>query len=700
MSSERAIDRCRDAWHAAGLVWQDRTGDTADAQAPGHSPADRSVTFRQIEGQVLVNSHADDKTDVLTGVGLTVKDLFDEPSGRTDTYPDGRIVHRSPDKKFRQSGNTKGRSLFRTEFADAAMVYVCEGEKDVRAVESVGAAATCSAMGAGKAHLFNWEPLRGKNVTVVADKDEPGRKHAAQVAELLDGIATSVRVMEAAEGKDAADHIAAGRTLDELVPVPTADTMPKLWRATDLKPAAQPRWLAKGRLPLASISLLVGDEGIGKSLLWVWIVAAVTTGKPLPEFGIPQRDPANVILVCTEDDWTTTVRPRLDVAGADLSKIQVICTEDDGSGAPIFPRDLFLIAEADPKPALVVVDAWLDTVPAGLSVRDPQQARQALHPWKDLATAIDAAVLLLCHTNRVSTGNARDKYGATAELRKKARMTLFAQQDDDGRLVVGPEKMNTAAPIPASTFTITSVQHFPPSLDNDGTVPLLAYAGDSDRTAREHIADNYDTDHGGDQQDRADAERWLEDYLREHPGAKSKDVKNDAKKDAGISERTLKRASKKLGVTVSYVGMPAVSVWSLANDAPDSMPDDPAVGPQPPVSRGPSGPTKKSEVYPQVTQLGQVGPPSESGPTVAQQSPPAETAQNPPVGPPVPDAHAPVAQQPPGGLTTATPGQTARVQQILAKANNRYPRCTVCGQPVTAGQGDRHLSCTEGERTA
>ena len=206
MSSERAIDRCRDAWHAAGLVWQDRTGDTADAQAPGHSPADRSVTFRQIEGQVLVNSHADDKIDVLTAVGLTVKDLFDEPSGRTDTYPDGRIVHRSPDKKFRQSGNTKGRSLFRTEFADAAMVYVCEGEKDVRAVESVGAAATCSAMGAGKAHLFNWEPLRGKNVTVVADKDEPGRKHAAQVAELLDGIATSVRVMEAAEGKDAADE--------------------------------------------------------------------------------------------------------------------------------------------------------------------------------------------------------------------------------------------------------------------------------------------------------------------------------------------------------------------------------------------------------------------------------------------------------------------------------------------------------------
>ena len=83
------------------------------------------------------------------------------------------------------------------------------------------------------------------------------------------------------------------------------------------------------------------------------------------------------------------------------------------------------------------MDAWLDTVPAGLSVRDPQQARQALHPLKEVATITDAAVLLLCHTNRVTTANARDRYGATGELRKKARMTLYAQTDEDGCLPVG-----------------------------------------------------------------------------------------------------------------------------------------------------------------------------------------------------------------------------------------------------------------------
>jgi hypothetical protein len=33
-------------------------------------------------------------------------------------------------------------------------------------------------------------------------------------------------------------------------------------------------------------------------------------------------------------------------------------------------------------------------------------------------------------------------------------MSAHAQSDDEGRLVAGPEKMNTAAPIPALTLTI------------------------------------------------------------------------------------------------------------------------------------------------------------------------------------------------------------------------------------------------------
>ncbi|MBJ7340637.1 MAG: AAA family ATPase [Mycolicibacterium sp.] len=319
--------------------------------------------------------------------------------------------------------------------------------------------------------------------------------------------------------------------------------MPRLWRATDLKAAAQPRWLAKGRIPCAAVSLLVGDEGIGKSLLWAWIIAAVTTGKALPEFGIPAREPSRVIIVVTEDGWQDTVLPRLEVAGADLNMIQVICTEEDGSGSPLFPRDLDLIRDADPPPSAVVVDAWLDTVHASLSVRDPQQARQALHPWKEVATTTGAAILLLCHTNRVATPNARDRYGATGELRKKARMTLYAQADEDGCLLVGPEKANGAKTLPASRFKAASVQYWPPTEEHDGTVPLLTYLGESEQTAREHLAEGYAVDH---EPGTDDGVGWLAAFLGGGPRW-SVDV-HTAREEANISEKKLRAAKKRLNV--------------------------------------------------------------------------------------------------------------------------------------------------------
>lgn len=348
---------------------------------------------------------------------------------------------------------------------------------------------------------------------------------------------------------------------------------PRLWAAADLHPSQQREWLATGFVPKAAVTLLVGDEGVGKSLLWVWLARHVTTGKPAPEYGIPARDPADVIVVATEDGWSDTVRPRLEVAGVDLDHVHVIATEADGSGSPTFPDHMDLLENAAVTPALIVVDAWLDTVPAGLSVRDPQQARQALHPWKELATTKGAAVLLLTHTNRVATANARDKYGATAELRKKARMTLFAQADPENAecMIVGPEKSNIARTREASRFRITAVQHFPPTDEDDGMVPLLAYAGSAGKSSRELIAETFHGD-GDDSSATTEAVAWLTDYLSTG-SVPSKTAKDDAAKKAGITERTLVRASKVIGVVSTSEGFPRTTSWALPGTQLDPLGD-------------------------------------------------------------------------------------------------------------------------------
>jgi hypothetical protein len=343
------------------------------------------------------------------------------------------------------------------------------------------------------------------------------------------------------------------------------DPVPQLWPAASLRRGEQPEWIARNRIPRSAITLLVGDEGIGKSLFWTWLLAHTTTGRAAPEFGIPERDPSDAIVIITEDDWSSTVRPRLEVAGADLDRVYVLCAEEDGSGAPVFPGDMHVLRDSPVEPSLVVVDAWLDTVGSNLSVKDPQQARRALHPWKELAQAKRSAVLLLGHTNRTATGNPRDKYGATGELRKKARMTLFAQADSeqDGHLLIGPEKANSAGRVEATRFQIGSHQFFAPTEDDDGQVPRLSSLGASGQTMRKHLADAHADATGEDSDERTAAVKWLEQYIEVGGlSVRSADAKREAAK-VGISDRTLARARQELKVEISYVGMPAVSVWSL-----------------------------------------------------------------------------------------------------------------------------------------
>lgn len=445
----------------------------------------------------------------------------------------------------------------------------------------------------------------------------------------------------------------------------SVDGAPRLWKATDLRPAQQPRWLAKGRLPRDAVSLLIGDEGIGKSLFWCWMVAAITTGTALTEFGIPARSPAHVILVCTEDDWPSTVRPRLEIAGADLDMVHVICTEDDGSGSPVFPRDCHLILEADVKPALVVVDAWLDTVSAGLSVRDPQQARQALHPWKEVATATGAAVVLLCHTNRVASPNARDRYGASYALRQKARLTLYAQQDDEGCLLIGPEKANGTADVPASRFTIIGKPYFAATDEHDGTVPVLSYLGESDRTAREHVAASAATVVDDAEFDLHDytpdlQASWLYRYLDD---AREKGVfirPKDAiavAADKGISRRSVFRlfdalANAGMARSVDGTAFPRVTHWEIVGGTTGAMSH----------GAGTTG-TTGSDLHKQGGTTGSLW--VDGGTTADYASDQAIQADGPPVVPVVPPA---ARNAPPGGISSRTIGMTDRVIAALAKA--------------------------------
>ena len=221
---------------------------------PGHPDRVASLAVAVgDEGRTLLHCHANCSTaEVCAAVGITEADLFERRNGNGSreivaTYPyvdeSGTLlfeVVRFAPKDFRQRkpdgnggwewklGKTR-RVLYRLpEVVEAAKaggkVCVVEGEKDVLALDH-DVTATCNAGGAGKWRAEYSESLRGAQVAVLADADEPGRKHAREVAASLQGKAASVKLLEPPEGsKDVSEHLAAGGKLSELVEMEAPST--------------------------------------------------------------------------------------------------------------------------------------------------------------------------------------------------------------------------------------------------------------------------------------------------------------------------------------------------------------------------------------------------------------------------------------------------------------------------------------------
>src|SRR6516162_539896 len=103
--------------------------------------------------------------------------------------------------------------------ANGYFVVIVEGEAKADLLWSWNVPATCNAMGAGKWRSEHSEFLRGTDVVILPDNDEPGRNHADLVATSLQGIAKSVRVLELlglAPKGDVIDWAKHGGTVEQL----------------------------------------------------------------------------------------------------------------------------------------------------------------------------------------------------------------------------------------------------------------------------------------------------------------------------------------------------------------------------------------------------------------------------------------------------------------------------------------------------
>ncbi|MEU2288051.1 DUF3987 domain-containing protein [Streptomyces sp. NPDC013178] len=239
-------------------------------QCPAHEDRAPSLSVRRGNNGVVLKCHAGCPTeDVVAALELNMADLFNEPLEQrvrpqvVAEYPyadeQGEVLYvvrrlepgydgeRKTFRQFKPDG-TPGvsgirRVLYRlpeviTQAQAGGVVLVVEGEKDVESLAALGVVATCNVGGAGKWHEEYTAALRGASeVVVVADRDEPGRKHAAAVADSVNRAGIPVRILEPARGKDMTDHLAADLGFDDLVPATrTAPTK------NDSSNSSEPLW--------------------------------------------------------------------------------------------------------------------------------------------------------------------------------------------------------------------------------------------------------------------------------------------------------------------------------------------------------------------------------------------------------------------------------------------------------------------------
>jgi len=98
-------------------------------------------------------------------------------------------------------------------------VFIVEGEKDADRLMKEGLLATTNPNGANKWRDEYSNYLQGRDVFIIPDNDEPGRKHAESVAKSVVKVANSVKIIELPdlpEKGDVSDWLDAGKTIEEL----------------------------------------------------------------------------------------------------------------------------------------------------------------------------------------------------------------------------------------------------------------------------------------------------------------------------------------------------------------------------------------------------------------------------------------------------------------------------------------------------
>ena len=313
-------------------------------------------------------------------------------------------------------------------------------------------------------------------------------------------------------------------------------------------------WLWPGRIPLGKLTLFCGDPSLGKSCISLDIAARITTDGIMPDGR--QGATGRAALLSAEDDAHDTIRPRCDLAGADVSKVHLITgIRNRGESTPLALDEhiphLRRYFTKHPDIRLLIVDP-LDAFAGATDGHRSVEVRKLLAPLKVLAEDFSVAIVGIKHLSK--SGGSKAVYRSLGSIAwiAAARVAWYVQADadDPGRRLFLSAKNNLVADCAGMAYRLH---------DEDGWPHVAWEAGEINLSADAALANE-----AMDPEERAalvEAAAWLRTELQAAPRAVA-EVKTEAKK-AGFSESTLRRAARKVGVKVHKSGFGGKWTWGL-----------------------------------------------------------------------------------------------------------------------------------------
>lgn len=317
-------------------------------------------------------------------------------------------------------------------------------------------------------------------------------------------------------------------------------------------------------------TLLVGDPGLGKSQVTLDVAARITRARPWP---LTKSAPplGEVLLLSAEDDLADTIRPRLEAAGADLRRVHFMSTvavvgDTAASTLYVWPSLLEHVAvlrealAAFPQVSLLVIDP-LTAFLSGVDSHKTSEVRAVLALLGQLASECRIGVLAVSHLNKASGSNAMHRVTGSLAFVAAARAAYAVARDpaDPSRRVMLCVKNNLAKDSIGFRYSIKEA---------DNGAPFVEWADEAcELSADEVLSETAATPR---EAARSTRDREVEDWLREQLAAGPVPARTvwNAAKDAGMSEREIKRACRSIGVEKDVAGYQGAWHWALpAKDA-------------------------------------------------------------------------------------------------------------------------------------